>query len=255
MRSAPRGPLLPGEEVTTYYGHMNVLNVGEWVDFRVKSREELERLIDYVQRKGYLASVNHPKPFGPTWQLGGTERIGFMEVWQGNWALLNYMSSRLLDEPLSRGYRVGIVGGSDTHSIKRKHPMLSTGHPTTWVYVNRAGYESILDAVRAGMVTISESPEGPFLWYEVEYADRRLIKVQVEVRGARGATLRLISVGEVIYTEKIEVEWFAKRLRIKVPGDAAYIRFDVADSESQTDGANGRETSVRAYASPKFIAR
>lgn len=39
--------------------------------------------------------------------------------------------------------------------------MLSIGHPTTWVYVDKASYESILDSVRAGMVTISESPRGP----------------------------------------------------------------------------------------------
>lgn len=247
--------LLPGEEVTTYYGHMNVFNVSEWVDFRIKSREELERLVDYVQRRGCIASVNHPKPFGPTWQLGGIERVGLIEVWQGNWALLNYLSSRLLDELLSRGCRVGIVGGSDTHSLKQRHPMLSIGHPTTWVYVGKASYESILDAVRAGMVTISESPDGPFLWYEVERAERGSIKASVEARGARGATLRLISMGEVIYTEKIESERFAKRLSVKVPEDSVYIRFDIADSESQIDEANGRETLVRAYASPKFIAR
>lgn len=81
-----------------------------------------------------------------------------------------------------------------------------------------------------------------------------MIRASVETRGARGATLRLISMSGVIY-EKIESERFAKRLGVKVPEDSVYIRFDVADSESQTDEANGRETLVRAYASPKFIAR
>lgn len=247
--------LLPGEEVTTYYGHMNVFGISEWVDFRIRGREELERLVDHMQKKGYLASVNHPKPFGPPWQLGGIEKIGFIEVWQGNWALLNYMSSKLLDELLSRGCRIRIVGGSDTHSLKRKHPMLNIGHPTTWVYVNNISYKNILDAVKAGMVTISESPKGPFLWYEIESADKGLVKALVEVHGARGAILRFISMNEVVYVEKIESERFVKKLRIKIPDKATYVRFDVADSESQIDEANGRETLVKAYASPKFIMR
>lgn len=77
--------LLPGEGVTTYYGHMNVFNsiVSECVDFRIKGREELERLVDYVQRRGYIASVNHPKPFGPTWQLGGLRESGSSRYGRG----------------------------------------------------------------------------------------------------------------------------------------------------------------------------
>lgn len=245
--------LLPGEEVTTYYGHMNVFDINEWVDFRVRSHEELERLINYVKKKRYLASVNHPKPFGPSWQLGGIEKIGFIEVWQGDWALLNYMSSKLLDELLSKGYRIRVVGGSDTHTLKQRHPMLNIGRPTTWVYVDKLSCKNILDAIKAGRVTISESPAGPFLWYEVKSVNKKLIETLVEVRRARGAVLRLISMSEVIHAEEIESEQFTKRLRIKIPEEATYFRIDLVDSESQTDEANGRETLVKAYASPKFI--
>lgn len=158
--------LIPGEEVTTYWGHANTWGLREWIEFRCADQESMAAVREYVRRQGALLSINHPKSVGPPWLLEGWEGYQSMEVWQAPWRFHNWESLQRWEGLLNRGERVVAVGGSDTHSIPPaapRHPH-GIGNPTTWVYADAPPSEpSILDGIRAGHVFISDAPPGPQL--------------------------------------------------------------------------------------------
>ncbi|MGH3118935.1 MAG: CehA/McbA family metallohydrolase, partial [Gaiellales bacterium] len=128
--------LIPGEEVTTHWGHANMWGLREWIDFRCADEDAIQAVREYVLRRGGLISVNHPKSIGPPWLFRGWEGYPAMEVWQAPWRFYNWESLERWDALLRKGERVVAVGGSDTHSIppaEPRHPH-GLGNPTTWVY-------------------------------------------------------------------------------------------------------------------------
>jgi hypothetical protein len=158
--------LIPGEEVTTYWGHANTWGLREWIEFRCADEASIASVRDYVQRQGAIFSINHPKSTGPPWLFHGWEGYQAMEVWQAPWRFHNWDALQRWDGLLNGGERVVAVGGSDTHSIPPappRHPH-GLGNPTTWVYADNPPHErSILDAIKAGHVFISDAPTGPEL--------------------------------------------------------------------------------------------
>ncbi len=105
--------LIPGEEVTTYWGHANMWGLREWIDFRCADEDSIQAVRKYVLRKGGLISVNHPKSVGPPWLFRGWEGYPAMEVWQAPWRFHNWESLERWDALLRKGERVVAVGGSD----------------------------------------------------------------------------------------------------------------------------------------------
>lgn len=155
--------LIPGEEVTTYWGHANMWGLREWIDFRCPDAESMQAVQRLVLHRGGLISINHPKSVGPPWLFEGWDGYPCMEVWQAPWRLYNWESLERWDDMLRRGERVVAVGGSDVHSIPPQRPMHphGLGNPCTWVYTESAPSEgSILDGIRRGHVFISGDPDG-----------------------------------------------------------------------------------------------
>lgn len=207
--------LIPGEEVTTYWGHANTWGLREWIEFRCADEASLASVHEYVQRQGALLSVNHPKSGGPPWLFRGWEGHQAMEVWQAPWRFRNWESLQRWDGLLNRGQRIVAVGGSDTHSIPPappRHPH-GIGNPTTWVYADDPPTErSILDAIKAGHVFISDAPEGPELVLRAasngdgEYetlpgdtlaaSDGERIRFRIDVYGGNNRKLWIVSDGQ-----------------------------------------------------------
>src|SRR3989304_913548 len=71
--------LIPGEEVTTYWGHANMWGLREWIDFRCADSESMQAVQRFVLQKGGLISVNHPKSIGPPWLFEGWSGYPCME--------------------------------------------------------------------------------------------------------------------------------------------------------------------------------
>jgi hypothetical protein len=166
MHRDGNGPLLiPGEEVTTFWGHANVWGLGCWVDFRCRDDAGMQQILEWVHQRGGLFSPNHPKR-GYPWEFASVTGFTVTEAWQGPWRFYNEESLDFWQDRLNRGERVVAVGGSDCHSIapaRYIHPW-TLGDPCTWVFTEQPlTEESILDAVRAGHVFVSEDPSGPFL--------------------------------------------------------------------------------------------
>ncbi|TMB97802.1 MAG: hypothetical protein E6J42_07180 [Chloroflexi bacterium] len=235
LSSFLEGPitLIPGEEVTTYWGHANTWGLREWVDFRCGDEESMRSLQRWVREKGAMLSINHPKCVGPPWLFEGWDGFPAMEVWQAPWRFYNWESLERWDGLLRQGERVVAVGGSDTHSIPPAPPRHPHGlaEPTTWVFVDGSATPSlparpevlvgraerstdegaILDAIRKGHVFVSDAPNGAHLILTadedgdgrfekmmgdtVEAPEGKPVDFRVQVRGGMDRRLWLISDG------------------------------------------------------------
>jgi predicted metal-dependent phosphoesterase TrpH len=160
-RSQTHLTLIPGYEVTTYYGHWNLWGEGEWIDFRVQSADDLHRAIGRAHDQGYLVSCNHPRPYGPDWAFPEVEGYACVEVWNGPWELLNDQCLAFWEQRLQRGQRLVAVGGSDFHFSKETH-IARLAHPTTVIYCpEEPSAANLLRHLRAGQAFVTESPNGP----------------------------------------------------------------------------------------------
>jgi hypothetical protein len=212
--------LIPGQESTTYYGHMNIWNTSHWCDFRCRSDEEMAAVIALAHANGGICSINHPKQGGPAWEYSTDLPVQTMEVWQGPWPHRNTESLALWDRLLNEGRRLPAVGGSDYHCPSGEDTnFLRLGQPTTWVKVDERSAAGILEALVAGRTCISAMPEGPRLEISASAGGQSAgmgetiapgadgkIAVRVEVLGGRGRTLRLVADGQSAHEVTIQEE-------------------------------------------------
>jgi predicted metal-dependent phosphoesterase TrpH len=151
--------VLPGEEVTTYGGHLNALGARGWIDFRVGDAVHMATVIGRIHAAGGLASVNHPLDRDCGWTFGDDLQIDAVEVWNGPWSTDDDAAITWWDGLLAAGRRVVAVGGSDTHGpAGDEHP---AGTPTTWLEADSIDLATVVEAIRAGRVALTRDPSIP----------------------------------------------------------------------------------------------
>lgn len=154
--------LVPGREITTFYGHANVFGLTGFVDFRTAdaSYAAAKNWISAVNNSGGIISINHPGVpsgedcMGCGWQIkdipagaitaievlnGGTMKVspeGPIEGWD------------LWHKMLNDGQHVTAIGGSDDHHAQ------TIGTPTTVVYMKELSVQGLIDGIRGGRVFI-----------------------------------------------------------------------------------------------------
>lgn len=154
--------LIPGREITTFYGHANVWGTTDPIDFRIQHAsptKDFERILDRVDQLHATISINHPShPYGEIcmgcgWTVPNTpwNRIHVMEAINGDDPTKPYSSIPLWQSKLNEGLRITAIGGSDNHTGTEHE---KTGLPTTVVYAQNLSERAILDAVHAGHVFI-----------------------------------------------------------------------------------------------------
>jgi hypothetical protein len=203
--------LIPGEEITTYYGHANAWGIQGWQEFRCRDDVTMARIMDAVHAAGALVSVNHPKDTGVPWEYTPHLPFDCVEAWQGVWPWKNHESLAFWHNLLLQGRQVTAVGGSDRH-IKPfcgEPAPDGLGTPTTWVYARELSTAGILEGIRAGHVFISTGPQGPQLYLsadadgdhawtsmmgdEIFVPGGHSVSFCAHVVGGRGLTLRIVS--------------------------------------------------------------
>jgi hypothetical protein len=146
--------LVPGQEVTTDYGHAGALGDIGWVDFRGQPDDWL----DATEAAGGLLSVNHPFAGEVSWVHPMRRRPPLLEVWHWSWLDPRWTT------PLSwwQAWDPAAipVGGSDWHRSGSDAP---PGRPTTWVQCTGTEPGDVVDGLRAGLVAISAERDGPVL--------------------------------------------------------------------------------------------
>jgi predicted metal-dependent phosphoesterase TrpH len=210
--------LIPGQEVTTYYGHMNVWGTSRWCDFRSRTEAEMRAIVDFAHDNGGICSINHPKTGGPPWEYELDLPVDAMEVWHGPWPHHNEESLALWERALRSGRRLPAVGGSDYHCPAGEETgFLRLGQPATWVKATDRSVSAVLDALRAGRASISAAPDGPRLDLQAEAAGAfagmgeslalpagRAARVTVEVTAAAGQTLCLLTEAGVVHETRLD---------------------------------------------------
>ncbi len=238
--------LIPGEEVTTYYGHANVWGLQEWVDFRCRTSEEVRRAFLWANERGGLVSINHPKPGGPPWEFGYDLPFTCMEVWHG-YPHQNHIPLQVWDRLLQAGRQIVAVGGSDVHlpplPTAREFP-LQLGRPTTYVWAEEPSIEGILTGIRLGRVAISCDVDGPRINMRVHSNNaqaamggsivvppRSRLTVEVDVSGGEGGILDIVHQGHIVESVPVRREalTYTTGVWAEEPG---YVRAQVRASEN-----------------------
>lgn len=153
--------LLPGQEVTTPYGHANAFGDIGWIDFR----EPPDRWLETAEQEGGLLSINHPVAGEMSWLHPMRRRPPLAEIW--HWSWLDTRWTTPLAWWLAWDGDAIPVGGSDWHRPGDDGP---PGTPTTWVECpadtvpgDPPSTGAVLDALHAGTVAISSRRTGAVL--------------------------------------------------------------------------------------------
>lgn len=158
--------LIPGREITTFQGHLNLLGTEDFLDFRLGSAQvpTMNVLLRNAQKLGALVSINHPA--APSGEIcmgcGFTPAVPVdmhlltaIEAVNGGSPLATDPGIRFWEHQLSLGYRLTAIGGSDNHRPMRPLDQPgSIGRPTTVVYAAQLSTPAILDGIRSGRVFI-----------------------------------------------------------------------------------------------------
>jgi hypothetical protein len=154
--------LVPGREITTFYGHANIFGLTDFIDFRMTnaSYAAAKNWMSAVNNSGGIISINHPgipsgeDCMGCGWQIGDIpdQVVTAVEVLNGGsmkrsiegpiegWDLWHKM--------LNSGQHVTAIGGSDDHHAE------TIGTPTTVIYMKQLSVQGLIDGIRSGRVFI-----------------------------------------------------------------------------------------------------
>ena len=154
---------LPGYE-NSLDGHAQMLGATRIYDNRDGSPSAVNQLAQDLRADGGVFQANHPgyrieSAFAGCntaplhWRYGFNVRPDTIEVWNPTSAIVE--AERYLDCWLDRGERIGLTGGSDGHWASTQ--AVGSGNPTTWVLAPERSLEGILDALRAGRTSISDT--------------------------------------------------------------------------------------------------
>jgi hypothetical protein len=239
--------LIRGVEATSFKGHFNVWGIPDWVDFRITTPEQMHAALEYARECGALVSCNHPKPYGPDWDFRQVTNFDCLEVWNGPWFLFNQQALDYWLGLLESGRRIPAVAGSDFHRLSEIDHVIARapGAPVTWVYVpGKPDAASILQAVAAGHVSLSDDPGGPFLDLRAGKEGEALIgglrinppgeMLPIRVRCLRGAGgwLRILDHKEVRVEQQITQTDELVSADLNVDG-SLYLRAELRFAEEQ----------------------
>ena len=261
--------LIPGQEITTYYGHANAWGIQGWQEFRCRDDATMARIIDAVHAAGALFSVNHPKDNGPPWEYSSDLPFDCVEAWQSLWAANNHQSLAFWDSLLRRGRRVVAVGGSDKHvpPFTGQLSFYDIGTPTTWVYAGELSTAGILGGIQAGHVFISADPQGPELYLaadadgdgvyegmmgdEVVIAAGQSVILRAQVIGGRGLVLRIVS-SDGVKRVSVESDDFAHCWQAR-PQDDTFYRLELVEPGGGEAGRNPAALVRLALSNPIYV--
>ncbi|MCM3628468.1 CehA/McbA family metallohydrolase [Paenibacillus glycanilyticus] len=149
--------VIPGVELTSYFGHANVLGVSDaLMDFRVTTSEQAGEVLGEARKRGGFVSLNHPFCPSCPWELGFDLPYDAIEVWNGPWRGLNERALAWWQGQLAQGHRLIALGGSDAH---REERFVKHGRPTASVWAETDTAQGVLAGIRQGRVVLQFDPD------------------------------------------------------------------------------------------------
>jgi predicted metal-dependent phosphoesterase TrpH len=153
--------LIPGREMTTFYGHFNAFGITQYVNYLVaeKNGRTIDEVVTDIKAMGGIVSINHPQSptdercrgcgWGPP---GPVDLSKFSAVEAVN---AGRVMDRFWDQQIASGLRLTAIGGSDNHDALRPESQPGAiAHPTTVVQAKELSVAGILDGIRSGHVFV-----------------------------------------------------------------------------------------------------
>lgn len=235
------------------HGHAQMLGATKLYDNGDRSTEAVRQLERRLHADGGVFQANHP--IDPVWEYAYDVPVDSVEVWNLPWYYQQPLPSASDNERalsywegwLDRGAHVAATGGSDNHWLSTT-ALQGVGQPTTWVYARSRNSRSVLDGVRAGHTFVSWQPPGyggarVYLEadsnrngsYESMAGDtvRPGAPLRVRVKGAPGATLRVVSTGGRQVGDTVPVTSTDFELRLKAPAEASWVRAELYGEDAR----------------------
>jgi hypothetical protein len=257
--------LIPGREITTFYGHFNIFGLTQFIDYRLAPGGlDLNAMLRDVRSKGGIASVNHAESpggeacMGCRWEpLPGADMGMFSAVEVINGGRTLFSSAKFWDEQLREGYRLAAVGGSDSHNATNPPgPPGSIGWPTTVVEADELSVPAILNGIRAGRTFVDltasrdklvdfEAQSGGAharMGETLHVAVKSPIRVQIHAVACMGSVVHLILDGEEDATIRpMTVDSASNSLEttLSVSSGRHWLRLEVRDGDGKLQLLSG----------------
>ncbi len=261
--------VLRGIEWTTFYGHMLVMDCGEFVDWREVRPDNIDEKTREITSKGGVAGAAHPFALGSPmctgcyWDFNVRlwDDISFMEVWSGPSPWSQPSRGRtfaLWNDLLDRGCHIAGTFGRDWHS----DPAAGEAFACTWLGSERAFLtgDGMAGALKNGRVCVSAGPlltvravsregdawpgdvipAGEADFFFAADPDRR--KELLHPRDLRPETFRLVGTGGRTVSE---APFSALPARIRIEAAPGWYRGELW-------GTLGNETCLLAFTSPLY---
>jgi len=163
--------ILPGIELTTFYGHALALGVTQWIDWRTEYNGwTMDDAARATHAAGGLFIIAHPQDIGspvctgcrweyPDFDLDLADGV---EIWNGGWRGSNDKNPknlRLWRDLQSEARRIPATAGSDFHGGM---DWWKTA-PVTYIYAQNLSTPALLEGIRLGRMVLSSGP-----WLQIQ---------------------------------------------------------------------------------------
>ncbi|KAB7647443.1 CehA/McbA family metallohydrolase [Polymorphobacter fuscus] len=200
--------LIPGREITTFFGHFNIHGVTRPIDFRIQPGGPVtfDMIADTVHRLGGIVVVNHPRLpsdercMGCGWTMPAVDpaKVDAIETVNGAsvGAVGGAVSGPVDGTPFWRNWVAAngattALGASDNHDGAARTDTLGVvGRPVTVVFADDLTQPAVLGGIKRGRVFIdTENVPGRHLDFTLRIGGVRTHMGGVAMRGARPVVL------------------------------------------------------------------
>lgn len=160
--------IIRGLEWTTFYGHMTILGIKDYIDWRKTGINNIHTQLKVVHEQGAIAGVAHPYSMGGAlctgchWEfrISDWDDFDYIEVWSEVFPTVREKNIRAFKHwtnLLNTGHKVTAISGRDWHSNRAEK------HPITVTYINIISNtedfsNSIISSIKKGRVFVSSGP-------------------------------------------------------------------------------------------------
>ena len=237
QESFPETLLIPGTEITTFFGHANAMGNTGFLDFQLGSPRlpTLAKLFDQVDAAGGFVSVNHPSlPSGEAcmgcgWTAKETDwsRVSAIEIVNGSTLRTSgaegaFNGIKFWEALLNQGHRITAIGGSDNHDAKdttgaKQSPV---GKPATVVFAEELSTRGVVAGVKSGRVFLDVAGLPGARLDMIAHATNRSASMggELVLAASENAT---VAASTSALPPGAKVEWVSYGLVVSVPSDPA----------------------------------
>ncbi|GGI45272.1 hypothetical protein GCM10008018_11250 [Paenibacillus marchantiophytorum] len=170
--------IVRGMEWTTFFGHMLIIGITDYVDWRDLGIRDIHVGIERVHRQDGIVGIAHPFRVGSPmctgcfweYEITNWHDVDYIEVWSYTLPSIltsNQRAYRMWTDLLNQGYRITGVCGRDWHISSKK-----TLEPVAVSYLQLGTQElsadkAVVEAIRTGAVSVTM---GPLLLFTIKSA-------------------------------------------------------------------------------------